>query len=141
MTNAAAGADPGLANVESQFGPSGVATDITVNKDNVLAAARVIDGTVERLQAALQSMAAELRITPPGGDPVSTDLATAWNDRLFADPESDLARMVDYVANLQSLVQNLAATAQQYGYTESRIADELAKVDAQQGDGPAHAIG
>lgn len=94
----------------------------TVNKDNVLAAAKIIGTQADALQDKLTDAAYDLRIDPPGTDEVSIRVAAAWNDRLVGDDDSYKWRVQEYVNSLHKLVQQLSDTAKAYGYTEEDIA-------------------
>lgn len=93
----------------------------TVNKDNVLAAARIIDTQAEVLFKQLRRTKEQLRIEPPGGDDVSTRIAPAWNDRLVDDEDSYAERIGQYVLGLRKLAVQLGDTAKAYGYSEEQI--------------------
>jgi hypothetical protein len=94
----------------------------TVNKDNVLAAAKIIDTQALSLQEALWDKAGDLRIQPPGHDDISKRVAMAWNDRLVDDEDSYEKRVQQYVDSLYGLVQQLSDTAKAYGYTDEEVA-------------------
>lgn len=94
----------------------------TVNKDNVLAAGKIIESQVESLQDVWRDNFRELRIVPPGNDDVSVGLAVAWNARLVENDDSYRERVKDYVAGLRKLIVQLGDTAKAYGYTEDQIA-------------------
>jgi len=93
----------------------------TVNKDNVLAAGKIIESQADALFDMWRHGVRELRIVPPGNDDVSILLAKAWNDRLLENDDSYRERVKDYVAGLRKLVVQLGDTAKAYGYTEDQI--------------------
>lgn len=93
----------------------------TVNKDNVLAAGRIIESQAEALRDRLKEAQSDLRVEPPGGDDVSVRIAPAWNDRLVDDDDSYAHRVGDYVTGLKKLAVQLADTAKSYGYSEDDI--------------------
>lgn len=93
----------------------------TVNKDNVLAAARIIENQAENLNRVLRINRRILRVRPPGGDDVSTRIAPAWNDRLIDDSDSYAERIQQYVAGLRKLAVQLGDAAKAYGYSEEQI--------------------
>jgi hypothetical protein len=93
----------------------------TVNKDNVLAAGRIIESQVDALQTQWRDSVRDLRVDAPGTDDVSVRIAQAWNDVLLADEDSYRNRVADYVAGLRKLTVQLGDTAKAYGYTEDEI--------------------
>ena len=93
----------------------------TVTKDNVLAAARIIETQADALFRRAKDAVRDLRIEPPGGDDVSTRIAPAWNDRLVFDDDSYANRIMEYVGGLRKLAVQLGDTAKSYGYTEDQI--------------------
>lgn len=93
----------------------------TVTKDNVLAAARIIETQADALFEQWKGAKEELRIEPPGDDDVSTRIAPAWNDRLVDDDDSYAERIGAYVLGLRKLAVQLGDTAKSYGYTEDEI--------------------
>lgn len=93
----------------------------TVNQDNVLAAARIIDTQADVLFKLWRQCKRDLQIEPPGGDDVSTRIAPAWNDRLIDDDDSYARRIADYVLGLRKLAVQLGDTAKAYGYSEEQI--------------------
>jgi len=102
----------------------------TVNKDNVLAAAKIIDGQVEALQDKWIGGVRDLRIDAPGTDEVSVRIAYAWNDILLGDDDSYRNRMRDYVTGLRKLTVQLADTAKAYGHSEEEIEAAFGKQSA-----------
>lgn len=93
----------------------------TVNQDNVLAAARIIDTQADRLFKLLHQSKKDVRFDPPGGDDVSTRMSLAWNDRLLDDDDSYANRVGEYVVGLRKLAVQLGDTAKAYGYSEDQI--------------------
>ena len=94
----------------------------TVSKDNVLAAAKIIQTQAEALDDKLRDARRDLRIDPPGGDDVSTRIAPAWNDILVVRPDSYANRVQQYIDGLRNLAQQCAASAKTYGYTDDQVA-------------------
>lgn len=94
----------------------------TVNKDNVLAAAKIIDVQALVLQQTLWEKSGDLRVVPPGKDDVSQRIARAWNDRLVDDEDSYQKRVQQYIDSLNGLVRQLTDSARAYGYTDEEIA-------------------
>jgi hypothetical protein len=93
----------------------------TVNRDNVLAAARIIDSQADDLKETLIAATDGLRIEPPGEDEVSIRMARAWNDLLVSNEDSYQNRVRDYLAALRSLAAQLGDSARAYGYSEDDI--------------------
>ncbi len=93
----------------------------TVNKDNVLAAARIIETQAAALLDRLQMAKGELYVEPPGSDDVSQRIAPAWNDRLVDDEDSYANRVQQYAVGLRKLAVQLGDSAKTYGYTEDQI--------------------
>lgn len=93
----------------------------TVNRDNVLAAARIIENQADALFDLWRDNVKNLRVDPPGNDDVSTAMAEAWNDRLVRDDDSYKNRVRDYVTGLKKLAVQLGDTAKAYGYSEDEI--------------------
>lgn len=94
----------------------------TVNRDNVLGAATIIQSQAVELRDTLQERRWDLEIPPPGDDEVSVRMAAAWNDRLLNDEDSYANRIALYAVSLDRLVQQLSDTAKAYGYSEEEIA-------------------
>ena len=99
--------------------------NLTVDKDNVLQAAKIIQDTVDTHRQAIDSGFRMLAITPPGQDPVSVQAANQWRQKLLHDSDSYQARVLQYLETLNTLVTNLKTSAKQYGYTEQQIADAV----------------
>lgn len=100
---------------------------VTVNRDNVLRAAKVIQDALDNEGQQIQQNLSLLRVVAPGEDHVSVQAAAAWNSRLTGNADSFGVRVEQYLRNLQQLVDNLVASARRYGYTEEQIADALRK--------------
>ncbi|OLF13296.1 hypothetical protein BU204_28180 [Actinophytocola xanthii] len=93
----------------------------TVTKDNVLAAARIVETQADALFTMLRGAREELRIEPPGSDDVSSRIAPAWNDRLVDGDDCYAERIASYVLGLRKLAVQLGDSAKAYGYTEDEI--------------------
>jgi hypothetical protein len=93
----------------------------TVNKDNVLAAARIIDSTADSLQDNFRTSRNQLKVEAPGNDLVSQRMADAWNAVLFQDDDSYRKRIADYIVGLRKLAVQLGDAARTYGYSEDEI--------------------
>jgi hypothetical protein len=93
----------------------------TVNKDNVLAAAHIIDSTADNLQETFRDSRRQLRVQAPGNDEVSLRMADAWNAILIDDDDSFRNRISDYIVGLRKLAVQLGDAARAYGFTEEEI--------------------
>ena len=102
----------------------------TVSKDNVLAAARIIDSQADVLQRLWTKRSRALRVEPPGDDDVSTRMAMAWNDVLFEDDDSYRNRIRDYIVGLRKLAVQLGDAAKAYGFSEDEISAAFGKTGA-----------
>jgi hypothetical protein len=100
---------------------------ITVNKDNVLQAIKIIHDALGTQTDRITQDLRGLRVIAPGGDPVSVPAAVQWNQKLLTDDDSFRNRVWQYLASLQKLVENLSTSAKQYGYTDEEIATALGK--------------
>ncbi|GLZ37593.1 PE domain-containing protein [Actinokineospora sp. NBRC 105648] len=97
----------------------------TVNHDNVLAAAKVIQTQLDTLKDRVTGALQDLAVVPPGEDIVSKRVAESWNDRLIRNPGSYQQRVNEYVQSLQNLVDQLVTSAHDYGYNEDQISAAL----------------
>jgi hypothetical protein len=95
---------------------------LTVNHDNVLAAAKIIQTQIDTLDDILGTKGPALVVDPAADDPVSQDAARAWNYRLVGADDSYAARIADYVLSLKKLVAQLKDSAKTYGFNEQDIA-------------------
>lgn len=120
------------ASVASAIGGAGVGIDlasvpqtqnITVNRDNVLRAAKIIQDALDNEGQQIRSNLPLLHVIAPGADQISVQAAAAWNDRLAGAADSYTVRVEQYLQNLQTLVDNLVTSAKNYGYTDQQIAD------------------
>src|SRR5262245_10051596 len=97
----------------------------TVNPDNVLAAAKIIETLAQNLGDELGDARGQLTIVPPGGDDVSMRIAPAWNEVLVQNDDSYANRIQQYVKGLKNLSQQCQNSAKAYGYTDQQIAGAL----------------
>lgn len=121
FVNAAAG----MVNAAMKDLATAQAGKFVVNKDNVLAAAKIIQTQVEALRQRIDEAAMDLQVIPPGGDMVSGLVAEEWNKRLIFDEGSYAARVEAYASGLEGLVTQLRDSAKAYGYNEEAIATAL----------------
>lgn len=99
--------------------------NITVNRDNVLRAAKIIQDALDNEGQSIRTNLPSLRVIAPGADQVSVQAAAAWNDRLTGNADSYSVRVEQYLQSLQTLVDNLVTSAKQYGYTDQQISDSF----------------
>ncbi|MFC4858895.1 hypothetical protein [Actinophytocola glycyrrhizae] len=102
----------------------------TVNQDNVLAAARIIEAQADSLKDRFKGIRRDLRVNPPGDDEVSIRMAAAWNDLLINDDNSYRNRIADYIVGLRKLAVQLGDTARAYGFSEEEIEAAFRKTGA-----------
>ncbi|MFI7677001.1 hypothetical protein [Actinophytocola sp. NPDC049390] len=102
----------------------------TVNKDNVLAAARIVESQADSLKEQVKDIRRDLEVNPPGNDQVSTRMAAAWNDLLINDEDSYRNRINDYITGLKKLAVQLGDTARAYGFSEEEIEAAFRKTGA-----------
>jgi hypothetical protein len=91
-----------------------------VQKDTVLQAGKIINDQMILLSQALEDTLPKLRIVTMDGK-VTSDVVTAWNDRLLFHEDSYANRIRAYIKALESLSGQLKASAEQYGFTEEEI--------------------
>lgn len=107
---------------KAEMATRGIASGtFTVNRDNVLAAGRIIESQADALYDLWRVSVRDLRVVPPGTDDVSVRMAEAWNDRLVNDDDCYKNRIKDYVVGLKKLAVQLGDVAKAYGYTEDEI--------------------
>lgn len=99
----------------------------TVNRDNVLAAGKIVESQADALQQLWVDRGRALIIDPPGDDDVSTRMSLAWNDRLYTADDSYYHRIRDYIVGLRKLGGQLSDTAKAYGYSEDEISAAFGK--------------
>ncbi|HEX4704230.1 MAG TPA: hypothetical protein VH352_19030 [Pseudonocardiaceae bacterium] len=99
------------------------AQNITVSKDNVLQAAKIIQDALDNEGQQIRANLPMLRVIAPAADVISVEAAKAWNDRLTGNADSYSVRVEQYLQSLQVLVDNLVTSARQYGYSDQQISD------------------
>lgn len=100
-------------------------SSITVNHDNVLKAARIIQDALDNEGQQILTNLPLLQVIAPGEDLVSQQAAQAWNTRLVGGADSYTVRVEQYLQSLADLVAKLITSARQYGYSEEQIAAAL----------------
>ncbi|SMD07644.1 hypothetical protein [Lentzea albidocapillata] len=91
-----------------------------VEKDTVMQAGKVVHDQMLILNEAYARTAYKLRIVTTDGK-VTSDVVTAWNDRLVFSDDSYANRIQAYMKVLEGLSDQLKASAQQYGFTDEEI--------------------
>jgi hypothetical protein len=89
-----------------------------VSHETVLQARAALLGEAVRLRQAIHMHAAEEGVGLCGGDPVSSDAAPAFNERIAAL----LGHCWQYTASLEDSAHSLGEIARRYGFTEAEIA-------------------
>lgn len=123
--NETTGSDFSWANVENMLDsiPAMPASaTLTVNHDNVLAAAKIIQTQINSLLDVVTLNRGSLVIDPAAEDPVSQDAARAWNFRLVGADDSYSARIDQYLQSLLKVVGQLKDSAKTYGFNDQDIA-------------------
>jgi hypothetical protein len=95
---------------------------LTVNHDNVMAAAKIIQTQIDTLTDVFREHGHALFVEPAADDPVSSDAARAWNFRLVDADDSYSARIQDYILSLRNLISQLKDSAKTYGFNDQDIA-------------------
>ncbi|HEY1574937.1 MAG TPA: hypothetical protein VGG05_26655 [Pseudonocardiaceae bacterium] len=97
-------------------------SSITVNHDNVLQAARIIQDALDNEGQQILTNLPLLQVIAPGEDQISIQAAQAWNTKLVGGADSYTIQVQQYLQNLGELVTKLVTSARQYGYSEDQIA-------------------
>lgn len=87
---------------------------LTVEPDQVLAAARIVSDKADELSAALLEHETSMRIDPPSDNEVSRNVAEAWNHAVVDNDDSQLARAKAYLRSLHELALRLREAAERY---------------------------
>lgn len=103
---------------------------IKVDHDNVLGAAKIIRSQIDLLSDRIADRGVELLVQPAGGDSVSIEAATAWNNYLVQQDDSYAARVQQYIESLYNIVDQLRDSAVQYGFTEDQITNAFGERSA-----------
>ncbi|GAA3460747.1 hypothetical protein ACFFSW_34005 [Saccharothrix longispora] len=101
-----------------------------VSERTVLEAGKIINTRVEELRERLYDAYGDLRISVSGMDKLNSDIAAAWNDRLVDSEDSYARRIEQYIDSLAGLVEQLRATAKQYGHTEEEVVAAMGAASA-----------
>lgn len=89
-------------------------TRLTVDPDQVLAAAKIVSDQADELSAALIEHELSMRIDPPSENQVSGYVADAWNAAVVDNDDSQLARAKAYLRTLHQLALRLREAAERY---------------------------
>ena len=101
-------------------------SSLRVTPDTVLAVRDAIQRAVDEANDRLQVEISRFELAPCAHDPVSLDVASAWNHRLVFAADSHANRINAYVTGLRDLVGRLTTAAEAYGRTELANSDMLA---------------
>jgi hypothetical protein len=96
---------------------------LTVNHDNVLAAAKIIQAQIDALNDVVRLNWRDIGLDEGPQDIVSRDVARAWNHRLMGADDSYAVRIDQYVSSLRSIVSQMKDSAKKYGFSDQDIAD------------------
>jgi hypothetical protein len=88
-----------------------------VNQDTVLQARAALLGEAQRLKDEIRLSSIDQGIGLCGGDPVSSDAASAFSERI----DGLLLRCSRYTDELEQAANALTDTAREYGFTEDDI--------------------
>ncbi len=122
------GADLGLINaITAPFG--GVAGEyaavgggqLTVNHDTVLQAGKIISDQFDQLNTITRGKLENMQVGVLGQDLVSLAATDQWAKILVTNDDSYSNRIMQYIAGLGKLADQLKAAAKQYGFTEEEI--------------------
>ncbi|GHF12223.1 hypothetical protein GCM10017786_52720 [Amycolatopsis deserti] len=105
------GAGQGLA---PTLGVPSVPHDLRVDPDKMLLVAQVISEQADVLDERIRQKLADLDISAPAQDVISTTAADAWNRLVARGDDSYAARVQAYVRNLRDLAAQLRQAAQAY---------------------------
>ena len=98
---------------------------LTVNPDNVLEAARIVEIEAVHFRAQVMARAEHLKVQPMGGDPVSKEAARVLTNKLIDGPDSYVKRCLQYADMLERLARQLGESAKTYGYAEDVITSQF----------------
>lgn len=94
---------------------------ITVDQDNIMAAARIIEAEAAHFRRQVLARAQDMAVTAMGGDPVSREVALVLTGKLVANADSYVNRCLDYATMLHTLAESLTEAARTYGFTEDQV--------------------
>ena len=98
-----------------QHGGGGQSDILRVDRDAIPGLRRAFADALARVDRQLELADKDLRVASWAKDPVSLDATTAFNDSaLDADSDAALDMLRSYREQLDSAVQNLDSTAEQY---------------------------
>ncbi|GAA0534608.1 hypothetical protein GCM10011581_08330 [Saccharopolyspora subtropica] len=101
--------------------PGGEGQKISVTKDTVLEARKIVLQAAEDAQAKLRNLRPSLAIQSPAKDQISDTAAAVWRAFLVGNPDSHFNRLNQYVTNVYNLGLQLEEAAKQYGFTDEEI--------------------
>jgi hypothetical protein len=104
---------------------------MVVNANNILGAAKIIQGQHDALLKTLKERRHDLIVQAAGADTVSKYAAIQWNTNLVLSADSYATRVEQYIESLKTVVGQLRDAAVQYGFTEDEITQTFGKPSAQ----------
>ncbi|SNR67728.1 Excreted virulence factor EspC, type VII ESX diderm [Haloechinothrix alba] len=108
------------------------ATSIEVEPDKLVEAAEIVEEEVYALDSVLYDAEGASRMGPPANDIVSEHAIPTWNSLLTELGHSHLARVRDYVQELNGFAHQLRLAAEEYECAD----DEAAETLRERGGGP-----
>jgi hypothetical protein len=104
--------------VPNPLSGSGTAT-LRVDRDAIPHLRRVFDTALSKLDEQIELAMTGVRVSPWAGDPVSENVATAFNNHSMDDTDSALNALRAYQQRLKSASDALTQVAEAYRITES----------------------
>jgi hypothetical protein len=104
--------------VPNPLSSSGQAT-LRVDREAIPHLRRVFDNAMTKLDEQIELAMTGVRVSPWAGDPVSENVATAFNDHSVDDTDSALNALRAYQQRLKSASDALTQVAEAYRLTES----------------------
>lgn len=91
---------------------------ITVDQDNILEAARIIESEATHFERQVLARLDAMTVKHMGGDPVSVEVARVLTAKLVSNKDSYVNRCLQYATMLHTLARSLTESARTYGITE-----------------------
>ncbi len=111
---------------------------ITVDQDNIMQAARIIESEAAHFEKQVLARAREMEVLPMGGDPVSEEVSRVLTDKLVMAEDSYANRCLQYATMLHTLARSLGESARTYGITEEAA---TAQFNAARAEGEGRPLG
>ena len=94
---------------------------LQVDRDTVLQARAALLGEAQRLKDEIGFRTVDMQVGECGRDPVSSDAAPAFNERIAVL----IQNCQQYTEDLEAAAGSLSNIARQYGFTESEISQSF----------------